>query len=239
MRRALTAVLAAVVTLCVCACAPAAESDPRPVTTAESELLAAMRFKNFDAGTRPFTTTVVEQGTSLHLNGWVDYASHTGYAAVTGEGFEPQALLWTADTVAIRPAAPDDAGLPVLPIPALSDQTWTSRTLQADASALDATLALIGNLGADRPENPLLVQQTGALWLREDEIDGTAVTVFAAPPSDEVVDADTLDPDESPLRLWLDESGLLRRAQVRQSDFWYDIDFGLDPGPALAVTTDG
>ncbi len=229
--------LAAVVALVLGGCS--APAQVRPVTTEESQLLAAMRFKSFDAGSREFATVVVEQGTSLHLHGWVDYVSHLGYAAVTGEGFESQALLWQADTVGIRTAPPDAAGLPTLPLPAASDAAWTSRPLQPDSSALDATLALIGNLGADRPENPLLVQQTGALWLREDELDGTAVTVFAAPPSDQVVDAATIDPEASSLRLWLDETGLLRRAQVRQAGFWYDIDFGLTPGPALAVPADG
>ena len=63
--------------------APAAE-QPRPVTTEESQLLATVRFNNFDAGSRPFRAALTEKGTDLHLQGWIDYGSHIGYAQVTG-----------------------------------------------------------------------------------------------------------------------------------------------------------
>jgi len=250
VRRRLAVVLAAVVLIAgvagLSACAPAAPAAPsapsapeaRAVTTEESQVLAAMRFKNFDAGTREFTTRVVQDGAELSLRGWVDYATHTGYAAVTGDGFASQALLWTESTVGIIPAEPDAAGLPPLPIPPLGDQNWISRGIDPQAGRLDATLSLIGNLGADRPENPLLVQQTGALWLREDEVDDVAVTVFAAPPSDEVAEPGTVDPETSHLRLWVDAEGVLWRAQVRVGTDWNDIDFAPEPGPRLEVPGD-
>ncbi|PZU49073.1 MAG: hypothetical protein DI566_01785 [Microbacterium sp.] len=216
--------------------------DPTPaasaVTTEQSQLLAAMRFTNFDAGTRPFTTTVGEGGTTLALHGWVDYATHTGYAAVTGEGFAPQALLWTDTTVALIPAEPDADGMPPLPIPGADDPTWLSRAIDASASALDRRLVLIGSLGSDRPENPLLLQQTGALWLGEDEVDGTAVTVFAAPPSDEVAEPGSVDADTSPLRLWVTADALLLRAQTRVDGAWQDVDFGTAAGPDLEAPAD-
>lgn len=218
------------------AASTSAAADARPVTTDEAQLLAIARFNNFDLGSRPFTAEVQERGTDLHLQGWVDYASLLGYAAVTG-AFEPQALLWTATTVGIATQQPDSTGDPTLPIPALDGGSWTSSPLDAEASRLDALLATIGGLGADRPDNPLLVQQSGALWLREDEIDGTPVTVFAAPPSDEPLDASDAPPDAdtSPLRLWVDESGLLRRAEIRIGDTWTTIDFPDTPGADLEL----
>ena len=74
------------------------------MTTEESQLLATVRFNNFDAGSRPFRTELTEKGTDLHLQGWIDYGSHLGYAQVTGS-FTPQALLWNGKTVGVHDSA--------------------------------------------------------------------------------------------------------------------------------------
>lgn len=237
MRRlSIAATLLIALVLTACAATPEPDPTSRPVTTAESQLLAVSRFNNFDAGSRPFTTSVRERGTDLALQGWIDYATHAGYAAVTGE-FDPQALLWVDGTVGIHAAEPDSAGDPPLPLLALDDLAWQSHPLDATASRLDALLIALSNLGSDRPDNPLLVQQTGALWLREDEVDGTAVTVFAAPPSDEVPDASDppITEDTAPLRLWIDDAGLMRRAEVMIGADWVTADFPNAPGERLEL----
>ncbi len=220
-----------------CTSAPEDEdASARPVTTEESQLLAIARFRSFDAGSRPFTSEVRERGADLSLRGWIDHVNHVGYATVTG-AFDPEALLWTGATVGIIPASPDPDGNPPLPIPPLDDQTWLSHPLDPSASRLDSLLAAIGALGSDRPDNPLLLQQSGALWLRADEVDGTPVTVFAAPPSDEPLTADSprVDADTSALRLWVDETGLILRAEVRIGDSWSTIDFSDAPGVPLTL----
>jgi len=231
-------VVAALAVLSACAGTPdAVEPTPRPVTTEEAQLLAITRFNNFDLGSRPFSTSVTETGAELALQGWVDYASHLGYATVDDGAAAPHALLWNDATVGVIPAEPDAMGDPPLPIPDLADPAWISHPLDATASRLDALLVLIGSLASDRPDNPLLVQQTGALWLREDEVDGVEVTVFAAPPSDEPPDASSppITADTSPLRLWVDASGVLRRAEVRIGSDWSTVDFGEDSGPTLSL----
>lgn len=221
---------------CTSAPVPAPEPTPRPVTTEESQLLAIARFANFDVGSRPFSTTVIEDGAALALTGWVDYVSHVGYAAVTGD-FEPQALLWTETTVGLRAGVPDADGNPAMPIPDLADEGWQSHPLDGSTSTLELVLTTIGNLGSDRPGNPLLLQQSGALWLRDDEVDGTPVTVFATPPSDEPIgdDAAAPKPDDSPLRLWVDASGLILRAELRIDDDWIPIEFPDHPAPSLEL----
>ena len=158
-------------------------AQARPVTTTESQLLATVRFNNFDAGSRPFRTEITEKGTALHLQGWIDYGSHLGYAAVTGS-FQPQALIWNGRSVGVHQSAPDANGNPALPILDPADTAWVSHPPNPTSSRLDALLQTIGGLGSDRPDNPVLVQQAGALWLRTDSVDGTPVTVFASPPSD-------------------------------------------------------
>ena len=210
------------------------------MTTEEAQLLAVVRFNNFDTGTRPFSTSITEKGADLALQGWIDYAGHVGYAQVTGS-FTPQALLWNGATVGVHDSAPDAAGNPSLPIKDPTSTDWVSHPLDGSTSRLDSLLLVLGGLGSDRPENPLLLQQTGALWLRVDTVDGTPVTVFASPPSDKPPGAGdpAITADTSPLRLWVNAAGLLRRAEIRLGSQWQTVDFPDAPGPALSVTGSG
>ena len=237
-RRATLCVLV-VTALAGCSSDPApAAAQPHPVTTEESQVLATVRFNNFDAGSRPFRTDLTEKGTDLHLQGWIDYGSHIGYAQVTGS-FAPQALLWNGKTVGVHDSQPDADGNPVLPILDPADQAWVSHPLDASSSRLDALLVTLGGLGSDRPDNPVLLQQAGAMWLRTDTVDGTPVTVFAAPPSDKPLDGTTkVTADTSPLRLWVDAVALLRRAEVRLGSDWVTADFPDTQAPATHPAED-
>ncbi len=241
MRRALRALLAAglVTALAGCSAHTTDAAAARPVTTEESQLLAIARFNNFDAGSRPFNGSIQERGVDLHLQGWVDYAAGLGFAATTGD-FPAQALVWTSSEVGIVQAQPDAAGYPVLPMPGLTDPALSLDTLSPESSRLDALLAVISGLGADRPDNPLLLQQAGALWLRADHIDESPVTVFAAPPTDSPREASSppLDANTSPLRLWVDATGLLLRAEVRIGDDWTIVDFADEQGQTLELPSE-
>lgn len=238
MRRALRALLAVVLSVTMAACAaPLADPEAvRPVSTEESQLLAIARFNNFDAGSRPFSTSIQESGAELHLQGWVDFSSQLGFAATTGD-FPTQAMLWTSSEIGILPAQPDAAGNPVLPMPGLDDPAVSLDAMDAATSRLDALLAVISGLGSDRPDNPLLLQQAGALWLRADMIGDVPVTVFASPPSDNPRDASSppLDADTSPLRLWVDAQGMLLRAEVRIGQDWTIVEFPDEDGQPLAL----
>ncbi len=235
---------AAIVTLALFACLgplaacsgdPAPAEQPRPVTTAESQLLATVRFNNFDVGSRPFRTELTEKGVDLHLQGSIDYGSHLGYGLVTGS-FASQALLWNGKTVGVHDSPPDASGNPVLPILDPDDQAWVSHPLDASSSRLDALLIVLGGLGSDRPDNPILLQQAGAMWLRTDTVDGTPVTVFAGPPTDKPLDGTTkVTADTSPLRLWVDAAALLRRAEVRLGSDWVTVDFPDAQAPRLTL----
>ena len=61
--------------------------------------------------------------------------------------------------------------------------------------------------------------------------------MFAAPPSDEPVTADSppIDADTSALRLWVDETGLILRAEVRVGDSWSTVDLPDVPGVPLTL----
>ena len=231
----LTAVGLALALLTGCT-SDSAEPAPRAVTSAEAQLLAIARFQNFEARTRPFETSFTLSGVDVTMRGWVDYVAKLGYASVEGD-FGTEAVLWTDSSLGAVPQAADSDGYPTFPIPALDEPLWQIQELDATSSALGALVATISALGSDRPDNPLLLQQSGALWLRDDEIDGTPVTVFAAPASDAPLEdgVDAVDPDASTLRLWLDSTGLLRRAEVALNDTWTIIDFPDLIGPELSL----
>jgi hypothetical protein len=230
----MTSLLAAAVLAGCTAADPEPTPSARPVTTEESQLLAITRFTNFDTGSRPIHTELTVSGVKTELIGWVDYSAQIGFASVTGS-FGAEDLLWTNAAVGAIPRTPDADGNPVLPIPDLSDPDWQIQTLDPTASALDALLAAVSALGSDRPDNPLLLQQSGALWLREDDIGGTPVTVFAAPPSDAPANADTglLTAEDATLRLWVAADGLLLRAEVKLDDVWSTVEFPDTAAPHL------
>ncbi len=127
-------------------------------------MLASSRFRNYDEGSRAVDTTVTIDGQQVDLDGWIDFETHTGYAVATGSGFAPQLVRWNLGSVARRDAPAGVGEQPPLPMPAAG---WQTRGIAPSESDLDAVLLVTANLGLDRPENPLLLEQGGALWLRE------------------------------------------------------------------------
>lgn len=208
----------------------------RPVTTEESELLAVARFRNFDAGTRSIAFDVDDAGAHLRFDGWFDYAGGVGYGALTADDARHSLLLWNSAVIGTHaPVGGDPAPLPIADADAL-ETAWKGSELDPGSSRLHAVLAVVGSLGVDRPDNPLLLRQGGALHLGEEDIDGTATTVFAGPVSDRALPAgEEPDPDEATTRYWVDAEGMLRRFATRLGGGgdWTTIDFGDAGGVSL------
>lgn len=210
----------------------AAQETWHPVTAEESERLAISRFNNFDEGVRQFNTSVTVQGSELELHGWYDFVEHIGYAAVTGRGFEPQAITWSEQAVMLREQQPDDVdSLPQLPIPPPAEANWQLRALDPTSSPLDTLLISFAHFASDRPDNPLLLVQSGALWLASESLETetgvTPVEVFAGPPSDAVLGPDdpTPTPESARVKYWLDENALMLRVELLIGSQWVAIDF--------------
>ena len=212
---------------------PDTPAGPRPVTAEEAQLLAATRFLNYNAVSRSVGTTIGARGQQVQVTGWVDFTTHTGYATANGAGFAPQLLRWNLGTVAVQPGSPSSTAEPGMPMPTSG---WQSRTMDPERSDLDLVLLVISNLGLDRPENPLLLQQGGALWLGTEQVDGHELTQYAAPPTDQAASTSpqtSVDPGASGLRLWIDEVGRLHRADIRVSSGWVTVTFGDGRGTSL------
>ncbi|WP_374947513.1 hypothetical protein [Agreia sp.] len=198
-------------------------SGARPLTTEEAQRLAIARFTNYDEGVRSITAEVPGDP-NVELAGWVDFAEHRGYAAAATDGAAVGSaglFGFTGDTIAVREGAEDGA---VLPIPA---DGWVTDSLDATASSLQNLFVIALSLGSDRPDNPQLLQQSDALWLRSDEIDGTPVDVIAGPTSDTPATAAASE-DDATVRYWLDTDGRMLRLEVAQpsSDSWTVLDLG-------------
>ena len=194
---AVTAALVAASAL-LAACSSGGE---RPVTSEEAQRLALARLSVYDERFVDLDARVPVDGQTLHLQGVADLQDHAAYALVTTQDEPPRhALLqWTLQDKAVR-----ETTATTLPAAPPADGWQTAALVPTDQ--LDSALALVLNLAADRPDNPLLLQQGGARWLGSDEVDGTPVDVFLGPGADATTD--------ERLRWFVDEDGTLLRVDA-------------------------
>jgi len=215
---------ALLVGITVAGCATAAPGADEPqvtgLTTEQAERLAVTRFRNFDAGVREVKVTVEGSDTGeISVDGWYDYASHTGYGSATSAGADAGLIWWSADTIATREGATGEDTAP-LPLP---EDGWLSGALDPSSTNLANALALVTNLGSDRPENPQLLAQSDAAFLEKDTIDGTAVEVFIGPSADGAAGSTQAEPTAAAdlttrARYWVDSTGTLLRFEAPLGD---------------------
>jgi hypothetical protein len=209
--------------LAACAQTP----DAHPLSDAESERLAVARFRNFDAGVRSIDVQLPESSVgTITITGWFDWGNGAGYAAVNNEDGSLGLVWWSESAIATREQPVDAATFPI-PV-----DGWASGPLDPANSSFTNILSVIVALGTDRPENPLLLRQSDAAWLRSDTIGDIAVDVFAGPSGATGDDqsgssAQPGDPQTAP-RYWLDDTGLMHRVELRLggSSAWTTVDFG-------------
>ena len=155
-------------------------TGPRPLTGDQADRLAVSRFLDYQAKGVRFSTTVPTAQGSLPLAGDIDFRRHLGYAAtrLDAGGREQTAVLqWNGTTVQTWL----DAGDGLAPPARLPSAKPTGRRIVAASSGLDTLLVLLLDLGADRPDNAQLLQQSDARWLRTDTVDGQRVDVIRGP----------------------------------------------------------
>ncbi|MFB9908722.1 hypothetical protein [Allokutzneria oryzae] len=206
MKRALGLLVLAVV-LAGCG----GEPEPRALSTVEAERLALFRYTAYESKVLGVHARVPAPGGALVLDGRVDVAEHVGYVTLRTEGRDDDAsaglLQWGATAVAFngtRSAAPID------PPPA---EGWRLRPIQPTGSELDGVLRMLLNLGADRPENAQLLQQSSARWVGSEELGGRRVDVFEGPKPSTATQG-----GPSRLRYWVDGDGRLHRVQARMGE---------------------
>ncbi|PZF81559.1 hypothetical protein [Jiangella anatolica] len=214
-------------------------SGPRPLTGDEAQRLSMMRYTNYTDGVRAIRFEVVDGGRTRTVDGWADFARHVGYANVSTDGADPELVAWTLSGITTHaPVGPASADGPPLPPP--DDAEWASSALAPEQSRLHAVLALVFQSASDRPDNPLLLQQTDARWLRSDDVDGVPVDVVAGPTADRAYDPETAttapDGSDATVRYWLDEESRLLRLETRLGGAgdWTTVEFADAPGVDFA-----
>lgn len=184
------------------------EAEPRSINDDEAERLAVARFNNYDSHRKNLSVSYSAADSTLWAECRVDFQAHVGYGhfIVQGNPTDTYALLqWTPDALAA--VGTQGTELPPQPPP---DAPWEQRSLDASSSSLDTVLAVTLGLAADRPENPLLLQQNGARWLGGDEVEGVPVDVISGPSAEQG--------QSDSLIYFIDETGTMHRLVVNFPD---------------------
>lgn len=181
----------------------APSDDPRALTSQEAELLALARFRLHQRTTVPVTmewpgTPSADLAVTLDLHEGVAW----GRMSTGDDATSERLVVWDLRAIGTAPAG--DAA----PAPA----EWSTRGLSTDVPQ-DIFLTLALTLGSDRPENPVLLQQSTAQFLRRDTVDGIETSVFQGPrPADETAQR------QARSRYWVDDEGALRRFEAYLGD---------------------
>lgn len=189
--------------------APSA-SGPRPLTTEEASALAMVRFRQFEASPVPVTMSWPGSPEATFA-ATLDLRKHLGYGTFSTEAdgsvLDRGFVAWDLQTLATAQVA----GRP-RKVPKTDD--WYRRAMSPDIPR-DIFLAVALNLGSDRPENPALLRQGSARFLRYDELDGDRVSVLEGPRPAKAEDSGD---GRGRLRYWLDGRGRFRRLEAYLGD---------------------
>lgn len=181
-RGTLTRVAAAcVLALTLGAVSGCSSSGPHEVTEAEAERLAEALYANWEAEGLTFElNSTPRPGATVRVQGQVNFVNEVGYGLVTAVGedapvagviFTPTSVLENIPTLVDASAG---FGGP--------EFTWVARPLDSSAYDLDGLLAVVFGLATEQRDNPALIMQSEARWLREDTLRGTPVDVFEYSP---------------------------------------------------------
>lgn len=174
----------------------AAEGPPsRTVSMSEAEQLAAVLFLNHDAGGAALTMAIPGAGT---ITGNVDWRQHLGIGELRDTSGTIQQLAWTLSAVALADSRIREG--------------WIVGPLEPKASAIHLALATSIRLAVDRPENPQLLVNNDAQWLRIETVDGESVNVYSGPRV--LGDGRVIEAGRQRLNYWIAHDGFLRRVAI-------------------------
>lgn len=151
----------------------------KPLNDEQLVLMSTVFNNNYiDKGAEfELTTVTAPGGTTITMNGQVDFVHLEGYATVTG-GAVPHPVthvLWGKDVVLER--RPSAAG--ILQKQAGRRIEFVARPVDLEHRRLDAILATVIGMSTKSPENvQILRQKEGSAFLRDDTLRGTPVVVM-------------------------------------------------------------
>lgn len=193
------------------------DSD-RAVTIDEAGRLALSRLTLYQASPVAVTLTAAEGGgVTIRVEGVVDYRNHRavgGYQVTGAAGpLDRGLIVWDGAGLGLAPVPAGVDGPPWQQAEHIPRSGWSSRAFTADP--LDSGLRLLIQLGADRPDNPMLLAQSGARRLGRDRIQGRTYDRFSGPRAQDAARGGASAGELSPLTYWVDGDGGLRRVTMR------------------------
>lgn len=189
---------------------------PREVTADEAKLLAGLRVTDLRAGGGRISLTVpARDGTLRRGEGWLDWERTRAYLLLrtTGADVPAELMLATSSAVATRPVPDGAAGWELPPLQAprgkWTTTPWVERADELGGFDLDLLLTEAMALGGTGRGKPSAVRGS-ARHLRDDAVNGVAVSVFELPKAAEAGVA----PGNARMRYWVGGDGVLRRVEL-------------------------
>jgi hypothetical protein len=190
--------------------------SPQRLNTAQAQALAIMRFHNYDKGTLDVRLDVPTGSVDFRADAVLDLHQGVGYGEYSTtlphstEKVSGGMIAWSRSLVETT-----NVGT-FVEKPKATD--WTERSI-GQASAIDIMLLLALDLGDDRPENPALLQQSGARLVRTEHSAGKSIWVISGPGA---AAADTGSPSaaasgaqtQSRTTYWIDSAGTMSRFEA-------------------------
>ncbi|MER7764522.1 hypothetical protein [Streptomyces sp. NPDC097619] len=165
------------------------DGGPRPVTGDEARRLALARFGMYERSPVPVVVRAPMGDGTIEVEAVVDYREHRAvgtYRIVPSGGRADGGsagglVAWDASGLALAGTGRGASGAAaaVRAVRELGPGAWSPRRYTADP--FDLALRLVMNMGADRPENAQLLAQNGAMWLRNEDLEGREFGVFSGP----------------------------------------------------------
>ncbi len=148
----------------------------RAVSEAEAQRLAVMRLADRTDQVAGVRAQVRAGDGMLRVRGWVDWRRSLVYLRYSGvaEGL----VQATPRLMAVR-AVPLSGDEPPLPPPL--DGWEVHRVAGRPLGPIGTVTGMLLSLGADGPDNPVLLRDQGAAWLGHEDLHGTPVDVFRGP----------------------------------------------------------
>jgi hypothetical protein len=201
--------------------------SPAGVTDAEAEMLSLMRQRNYHTRQTKLTLTMPALPGTLRLGtGWLDWQRSVAYLSVRDLDDAARDTLVHASrtTVAQRKPETPVSGGPPLPAP----RGGWQKTQWAQAKTETEQILYAAMSMAFNQRDDVTRMRAHARRLRVDVLHGVPMGVFELPGDDEQTEA----PGTAYARYWLDNSGVLRRIELRTATGGFaQLDLSPDGSP--------
>lgn len=212
--------------------------NPRGVTAAEATLLSAVRQRDYRARSAGVTITLpVLPGALRKAHGWLDWQRGLCYLSVQDVDDPSYDVLLHANrgSVSIRKTGGRAPDLPPLPAPkgGWEKSDWSVLSGTTELTDLDLLVYEVLFMGSDQLDDVKRIQ-AGARLLRVDVLNGVPVGVFELPSA---LEQQLAPAGQARLRYWLDNSGVLRRLEIRTATGGFaqlDLQLGTQLPPNIA-----